>query len=492
MKHPLVSIIIPAYNASLFLGETLEAIMKDTYPSIEIIVVNDGSEDETLDIASSYAIKDSRIIVINQKNGGVCRARNHGIEKASGKYILPIDADDILLPGFVSWAVNTIEANDQIKAVIPKAEFFGARSGPWKLKTFSRKLLARKNMIPATALYRKYDWERCGGYYEGLQAREDWEFWIAVLKDGGKVVTSPELGLRYRIHLSSKRTTDRKLKKQVIDALNERHPEFFQRELGGPLHYQRSFSKFFNYLQRIIYPSWLTIQDGYESYYDFFKALPIIFATKRGEIIYNRRNQLRRITYGKYQFVVKSYHKPNFFNSLIYGILRPTKAKRAFNYAKLLQKEGIGSPQPIAYYTERFLGLFLRKSYYVSLLSELPYTYNDILNQHFDPESEKAILKAIALVTARLHNAGMIHRDYSRGNILFGKNKQGEWNVELIDLNRIRFHKVDMEEGCSNFAERLPATDMQRRLMAEIYAEARNFDAEKCYQLMCRYNKEKD
>lgn len=492
MKHPLVSIIIPAYNAAQFIGQTLESILADTYTSIEIIVVNDGSKDDTQKIVASYAAKDSRIIIINQNNGGVCRARNHGIEKSKGKYILPVDADDILLPGFITWAVQAMEANDQIKVAIPKAEFFGARSGPWKLKVFSQNLLARKNMIPATSLYRKNDWERCGGYYEELQAREDWEFWISILKDGGEVVTSPELGLKYRIHQSSKRTADRKLKKQVINALNERHPEFFQRELGGPLRYQRTYSKLLNLLHRIVNPCRLTTQQGYENYNDFFMALPTIFSTKRGTIIYNRRNQLRRISYGKHQFVIKSYHKPNPINRIVYGILRPTKAKRSFDYALLLQKKGIKSPQPIAYYTERFLGLFLGKSYYVSLLSELPYTYNDILAGHFDLENEKAILKAIALVTARLHDAGMIHRDYSRGNILFGKNKLGKWDVELIDLNRIRFHKVSMEEGCSNFAERLPATDMQRKLMAETYAKARGFNIEKCYQLMCKYNKEKN
>ena len=93
MKHPLVSIIIPAYNAAQFIGQTLESILADTYTSIEIIVVNDGSKDDTQKIVASYAAKDSRITIINQNNGGVCRARNHGIEKSKGKYILPVDAD---------------------------------------------------------------------------------------------------------------------------------------------------------------------------------------------------------------------------------------------------------------------------------------------------------------------------------------------------------------------------------------------------------------
>ena len=145
---------------------------------------------------------------------------------------------------------------------------------------------------------------------------------------------------------------------------------------------------------------------------------------------------------------------------------------------------------PIAYLTERFLGLFLGRSYYVSLLSELPYTYNDIIAGTVPPTDEEAFLRAIALTTARLHDAGMIHRDYSRGNILFGPDAEGHVQVELIDLNRIRFHEIGMEEGCRNFAERLPATEHQRRIMANTYAQARGFDPEACFRLMTQHNRE--
>lgn len=492
LSSPMVSVVVPAYNASKFLAETLDSVLLETYSPLEVIVVNDGSKDDTLKIATDYALRDTRVVVIDQPNGGVCRARNHGIQKAKGKYILPVDSDDILLPGFIEWAVLVMEQDTQMKAVVPKAEFFGARTGPWSLKPFSKKLLARKNMIPATALYRKIDWERCGGYYEGLQAREDWEFWISVLKNGGQVCTSPQLALRYRIHPESKRTADRRLKKQVIDALNERHPEFFQRELGGPLRYNRTWSECLNTIHRLLNPSHLVLHDDYKPFCDFFKALPSIFKTSRGEIIYNRRNQLRRISYAGKEFVVKSYHKPHLINQLAYGLIRPTKARRSYEYAMLLRSKGIGSPMPVAHYTERFLGLFLGRSYYVSELSECPYTYNDIISGRFNQEDETKILKAIALITARMHDEGMVHRDYSRGNILFGKEPNGEWHVQLIDLNRIRFHKVDVEEGCRNFAERLPATDSQRYLMAETYAHARGFNASVCYELMCKHNKEKD
>lgn len=492
MNCEKVSIIVPVYNAEPYLGETLESLLAEGYPNVEIIVVNDGSTDNSLAIAQEFANKHSHIHLINQPNAGVCCARNHGIREAQGKYILPVDADDLLVSGFIQWAVSVMDTNDDVRVVVPKAEFFGNKEGEWHLPTFTPQLLAHRNMIPATALYRRADWERVGGYCEEIQAREDWEFWIHILKDGGHVLTSPQLGLRYRIHADSKRTTDRRLKHQIIDALNERHPEYFQRELGGPLHYQRTWSRPLNLLHRFFNPRHITVAKKFLADRDFFLALPSIFHTSRGEVIYKRRNEIRRIAFGGREYVVKSFHKPNFLNRIVYGFLRPSKARRSYEYSLRLQEEGIGVPTPVAYYSERFLGIFFSRSYYVSLLSQCPYTYSDILAHHFLPEEESAYLRAIAQTTAHLHNANMIHLDYSRGNILFGPDNDGAPHVELIDLNRIRFRKVTMEEGCQNFAERLPATDVQRRIMAEAYAEERHLDPEACYQLMLSGNREKE
>ena len=78
-------------------------------------------------------------------------------------------------------------------------------------------------------MYRKSDWERIGGYCEEIIAREDWEFWISMLKDGGEVRKLPYIALHYRVREGSKRVTDRALKKHVIAVLNRRHPEFFHR-----------------------------------------------------------------------------------------------------------------------------------------------------------------------------------------------------------------------------------------------------------------------
>ena len=102
------------------------------------------------------------------------------------------------------------------------------------------------------------------------------------------------------------------------------------------------------------------------------------------------------------------------------------------------------------------------------------------MKSHF--EHEEQILRAIARTTAVLHEHGYLHKDYSRGNILFKETEQGV-KVEIIDLNRIRFLKIGMEEGCRNF-ERLPGKDEWWKIIGETYARERGFDVETCCRII--------
>ena len=94
MNTKLISIIIPVYNTEQYLDMCLTSVCNQTYTNLEIIVVNDGSSDCSLDIINKYAEQDSRIIVINKKNQGLSSARNSGLERANGEYIIFLDSDD--------------------------------------------------------------------------------------------------------------------------------------------------------------------------------------------------------------------------------------------------------------------------------------------------------------------------------------------------------------------------------------------------------------
>lgn len=481
-RSPLVSVIVPVYNMEQYLGETLDSVLASDYPSFEVIVMDDGSKDASLLVAKEYARKDTRIKVYTQPNAGACAARNHAISLAEGELILPFDADDKMCPNFIRDAVEAILADSEVKVVCPKAEFFGDRTGSWKLAPFSLRLLARKNMIPICSLYYKSDWKRAGGYASEITAREDWAFWIAVLKDGGKVVTLSHLSLYYRVRSGSKRVTDRLQKKKVIDYLNKSYPEFFERELGGPLHYKRTWSRLLNKIDRLFRPRRVHVHPDYSHLADFIKVLPAHFKNGEGTVIYKGRNELREFEREGINLVVKSFCTPNIINRIVYGLFRSSKAERSYRYAEMFLKSGIGTPVPIGYYTER-AGLLFSKSYYVCLKSECPYTYRDFKVRTFPRCRE--ILQTIARITARIHEAGYLHNDYSAGNILFRDDRE-QIEVEVIDLNRMSFGKVDMVKGCKNF-ERLPGTDEMLSVLANTYAEARGFDPETCFRLIKQY-----
>lgn len=94
--EPLLSIIVPIYNVEQYLERCIESIINQTYKNLEIILVDDGSKDNSGTIADTYASKDNRIKVIHKENGGLSDARNHGLDQAKGKYIIFIDSDDFI------------------------------------------------------------------------------------------------------------------------------------------------------------------------------------------------------------------------------------------------------------------------------------------------------------------------------------------------------------------------------------------------------------
>lgn len=477
---PKVSIIIPAYNAAKTLARTLDSACACTYDPLEIVVVDDGSTDKTLDIARRYSGKDPRVRVIHQENAGVCRARNHAIGESTGEYIFPLDADDLICAEFISFAAAILDMRPEVKVVQPRADFFGTRSGEWRLPKFNISLLARRNLLPACCMFRKSDWERVGGFCPDIVAREDWDFWISILKDGGEVVRTEEIMLHYRIAPNSKRIRDRLMFHHVVKTLNRRHPEFFFRELGGPLRYWRSWSRILNALYYICNPRRVKVSRDYPELRHFVEALHQRFRKNTGELIYKGRNEIREFRIGDKDVIVKSFKIPNLVNRIVYGLFRKSKAERSYAYAQMLNAAGIGSPTPIGWLEQR-RGLLFTYSYYASLRSTCPLGYMDVIALPVEERNE--YLRAIAATTARMHDHGWLHTDYSRGNILCGRGDDGSIRVEIIDLNRIRFREVDCKMGCKNF-ERLPGDEDVLTVLADEYARLRGFDAALCRRII--------
>lgn len=228
MNNPKVSIIVPCYKQAQYLPEALQSVLEQTYDNWECIIVNDGSPDNTEEIAQEWVSKDARFIYLFKENGGLSSARNAGIAIAEGEFILPLDADDRIGKDYTLLAMKVFQEDPDLKLVYCKAEKFGEESGSWNLPVFSLFELARQNMIFCSALYRKEDWSRVDGYDENMIfGLEDWEFWIAILKNGGEVKCLDEVEFYYRISENSMaRTVNIKHKEFSEKYVSKKHLDF--------------------------------------------------------------------------------------------------------------------------------------------------------------------------------------------------------------------------------------------------------------------------
>lgn len=204
MEIPIqVSVVIPMYNYARYLPETVESLINQTYPVKEIIMVNDGSPDNSLEVAKSLIEKypNHKLITIDKPNGGLASARNAGIKVATGEWIMCLDSDDKLVPGAIEEHVKLIE-DDMTIAQCGLMEF-GERYISYAPLGATLERILKSNTVFCNAMFNKKVWEAIGGYDENeilRFGREDHEFWLRCLAHGCTVRTSEFIALRYRVH----------------------------------------------------------------------------------------------------------------------------------------------------------------------------------------------------------------------------------------------------------------------------------------------------
>lgn len=231
MNTPLVSVIMPCCNQAEFMPETLDCLKRQSLSEWECIMVDDGSVDNTEDVARKYCEADRRFIYIKQVNQGPSTARNNAIAHSHGKYILPLDSDDLIGEEYLKLASDILNERDDIKVVYCKAEYFGAKKGEWKLPDFNWEHFIIRNSIFCTAMFRRSDFDKTPGYNTDMRdGFEDWDFWISLLKEGGKVFRIPQTLFYYRQKSSSRNTDIKKDKEKRLNAIYtivRNHPEVY-------------------------------------------------------------------------------------------------------------------------------------------------------------------------------------------------------------------------------------------------------------------------
>jgi glycosyltransferase involved in cell wall biosynthesis len=197
---PLVSIIVPTYNKAQFLRESLLSAIKQDYPNTEILVVNDGSTDNSSDVArqvmKEFPLK--KIELLEKPNGGISDARNYGIARSRGEILMCLDGDDIALPSFLSKAVALHEGQGA-KLVHCLVELFGEKPGEWIPQPYDRFGIRYNNNIPTLVTYTRKLYDLTGGYSRAFPFNEDWDFFIKCSMHKLVVRRIDEKLFRYRV-----------------------------------------------------------------------------------------------------------------------------------------------------------------------------------------------------------------------------------------------------------------------------------------------------
>lgn len=199
-----VSVIIPAYNQGHFLAEAVNSVLAQTYPHVEVIVVDDGSTDDTAVVARSFT--DPRVRYVYKQNGGLSSARNEGLRHAQGQYISYLDSDDCFLPEKLAMLVGEMDAHSAVGFVAGQAipvDEHGRHVGKkfdTPLPTDTKQLLLGNPLHVGSVLVRR-DWqEKVGFFDETLRSYEDWDMWLRLAQAGCQMRYVPQPVSLYRFH----------------------------------------------------------------------------------------------------------------------------------------------------------------------------------------------------------------------------------------------------------------------------------------------------
>lgn len=227
---PLVSIVIPCHNYGRFLAISIESALGQTYRGIEVVVVDDGSDDDTLEVAGRYPVR-----LISQERTGVCGAVNRGVQVSHGERLVLLSADDALAHTYVEETLAALDARPDVHFAYTGAAHFDGRPWAYPIEDFDVETLAERNYIHASALMRRSSWEHVGGYRLDMTDLrcEDWDLWLSFVEAGMRGVLVRKPLLYYRQHTRTGRNTlrfsPRAVRREVTMTarLQDHHPIVF-------------------------------------------------------------------------------------------------------------------------------------------------------------------------------------------------------------------------------------------------------------------------
>ncbi|MBD0329898.1 MAG: glycosyltransferase family 2 protein [Thermoleophilia bacterium] len=245
-ERPLVTVVVLCHNYAHFLPESVESALAQTYEPLEVIVVDDGSTDDSLAVARRYA---DRVRIETQPNMGLERSCNRAVrELVRGDYFCFLSADDAFAPRYVERLWEALQRSPDAAYAYCRPLLFGAREGPMRCLPFSAYFLVKRtNFVNASALTARADYLAVGGYAEdlGQHALEDWDFWLRMLARGRRGTYVREPLLRWRRHDAGSRNPEQgERERAALDHVRARHHELAERmsDVRGRMYYALDFA----------------------------------------------------------------------------------------------------------------------------------------------------------------------------------------------------------------------------------------------------------
>jgi glycosyltransferase involved in cell wall biosynthesis len=225
--HPVVSILTPAYNSSAFIAETIESVLRQTWSDFEMLIVDDGSTDGTIDIVRAVAGRDPRVKSFSSPHGGPATARNIGLQHAGGQFMALLDSDDVWDPRYLSEQLALLYRQPQISIVSANVVSRGGRfdgtpfwpitSGTHELQTHEP--IAQENAVSVFAVFRRQVAERIGGFDSRYTGNEDYDFWLRAMNAGFRVLQNRVVLGQYRRRPDSVSSDDVRMLNGIIGVL---------------------------------------------------------------------------------------------------------------------------------------------------------------------------------------------------------------------------------------------------------------------------------
>lgn len=235
MPKPLVSVLIPAYNQGQYLVQAVESAFDQTYRPIQVVVVNDGSTDQTDQIAQELQHSHPNLVYLSQKNQGVCQAMAAAFAEANGEYVVRLDADDYLPENYLSCLLDCLEAaGPAVAYAYCDAQYVGERQGVMEAGDFSLGRLVQENYIHVSALVRAAVIREVGYYNPNMcYGFEDWDLWLSLAEADYRGTYCSGTFLYYRQKAEGGRndmqaTRHRQMRQQVY----ANHPKIYRKPIN--------------------------------------------------------------------------------------------------------------------------------------------------------------------------------------------------------------------------------------------------------------------